>query len=145
MKKLTRDERCEIAALYKAGKTPPKIAKQIRRSISTTTRELSRNSTDGEYNFITANEVAAERRGRYNNQKITSDNWIYIRSLIRQKWSPAQIDQWLKGNPGVGFTTERLFISISKKIGKKMVNYISVSKGLAGLTGMEDSKNTEVR
>lgn len=66
----------------------------MRRSISTITRELSRNSTDGKYDFITANEVAVERRGRHNNQKITSDNWTYIRSLIRQKWSPDQIDQW---------------------------------------------------
>ncbi len=57
MKKLTRDERCEISALHKVGKAPSKIAKQLGRSISTITRELSRNSTDGEYNFITANEV----------------------------------------------------------------------------------------
>ena len=47
MKKLTRDERCEISALEKAGKTPSKIAKQLKRSISTITRELSRNSTQG--------------------------------------------------------------------------------------------------
>ena len=107
MKKLTRDERCEISALRKAGKTPSQIAKQIRRSISTITRELSRNSTDGEYNFITANKVATERRGRHNNQKITSDNWTYVRSLIRQKWSPDQIGQWLKRHPDVGFTVSR--------------------------------------
>lgn len=98
MKKLTRDERCEISALRQAEKTPSQIAKQLRRSISTITRELSRNSTDGEYNFINANAVATERRGRHNNQKITSDNWTYIRSLIRQKWSPEQIDQWLKSS-----------------------------------------------
>ena len=107
MKKLIRDERCEISALHKAGKTPSQIAKQLRRSISTITRELSRNSTDGGYNFITANEVATERRGRHNNQKITSDNWTYVRSLIRQKWSPDQIDQWLKRHPDVGFTVSR--------------------------------------
>jgi len=107
MKKLTRDERCEISALHKAGKTPSQIAKQLRRSISTITRELYRNSTDGKYNFITANEVATERRGRHNNQKITPDNWTYIRSLIRQKWSPDQIDQWLKKHPDVGFTVSR--------------------------------------
>ena len=35
MKKLTRDERCEISALYKAGKIPSKIAQQLNRSIST--------------------------------------------------------------------------------------------------------------
>lgn len=107
MKKLTRDERCEISALRKAEKTPSQIAKQLKRSISTITRELSRNSTDGEYNFITANEAATERRGQHNNQKITSDNWTYVRSLIRQKWSPDQIDQWLKRHSDVGFTVSR--------------------------------------
>ena len=40
-------------------------------------------------------------------EKITSDNWTYIRSLIRQKWSPDQIDQWLKKHPDVGFTVSR--------------------------------------
>ena len=64
MKKLTRDERCEISALYKAGKIPSKIAQQLNRSISTITRELLRNSIDGEYNFIAANEVATKRRGK---------------------------------------------------------------------------------
>ena len=107
MKKLTRDERCEISALYKAGKIPSKIAQQLNRSISTITRELLRNSIDGEYNFIAANEVATKRRGKHNNPKITSDNWTYVRSLIRQKWSPHQVDKWLKGHPEVGFTVSR--------------------------------------
>jgi len=32
MKKLTRDERCEISALHKAGEAPAKIAKQLGRN-----------------------------------------------------------------------------------------------------------------
>ena len=107
MKKLTRDERCEISALYKAGKSPSEISKQLSRSVSTITRELLRNSIDGEYNFITANAAATKRRGEQNNQKITLDNWTYIRSLIRQKWSPEQVDQWLKKHSDVGFTVSR--------------------------------------
>ena len=93
MKKLTRDERCEISALHKAGKIPSIIAKQLNRSVSTITRELSRNSMFGEYNFTTANEAAIKRRGKHNCPKISSDNWTYVRSLIRQKWSPEQVDQ----------------------------------------------------
>ena len=107
MKKLTRHERCEISALYMAGKTPSEISKQLGRSISTITRELSRNSVDGQYNFITANEAATKRRGQHNNQRITLDNWTYVRSLVRQKWSPDQVDQWLKKHPEVGFTVSR--------------------------------------
>lgn len=107
MKKLTRDERCEISALHKAGKIPSIIAKQLNRSVSTITRELSRNSMCGEYNFTTANEAAIKRRGKHNCPKISSDNWTYVRSLIRQKWSPEQVDQWLKRHPDVGFTVSR--------------------------------------
>jgi IS30 family transposase len=107
MKKLTRDERCEISALHKAGNIPSIIAKQLNRSVSTITRELSRNSMCGEYNFTTANEAAIKRRGKHNCPKISSDNWTYVRSLIRQKWSPEQVDQWLKKHPDVGFTISR--------------------------------------
>jgi IS30 family transposase len=107
MKKLTRDERCEISALKKAGKTPSEISKQLSRSISTITRELLRNSIDGTYDFISANKASIKRRGKHNNQKITLDHWTYVRSLIRQKWSPDQIDQWLKKHPEAGFTVSR--------------------------------------
>jgi IS30 family transposase len=107
MKKLTRDERCEISALYKSGKSPSEISKQLSRSISTITRELSRNSIDGHYDFITANEAAIKRRGKHNNHSITLDNWTYVRSLIRQKWSPDQVDNWLKKHPEIGFTVSR--------------------------------------
>jgi len=107
MKKLTRDERCEISALTKAGKSPSAISKQLERSLSTITRELSRNSIDGQYDFVTANEAAIKRRGKHNNLKITLEHWTYVRSLIRQKWSPDQVDQWLKKHPEVGFTVSR--------------------------------------
>jgi IS30 family transposase len=107
MNKLTRDERCEISALCTAGKSPSEIAKQLGRSISTITRELSRNSTEGGYDFITANEAAIKRRGSQNSQRITQDNWTYVRTLIRQKWSPDQVDQWLKKHPEVGFMVSR--------------------------------------
>ena len=107
MKKLTRDERCEISALHKAGEAPAKIAKQSGRSISTITRKLGRNSIDGKYHFVTTNEIATARRGRHNKQKITSDNRTYARSLIRQKWSLEQVAQWLKKHQEVGFTVSR--------------------------------------
>lgn len=107
MKKLTRDERCEISALCKAGKIPSEISKQLNRSLSTITRELLRNSFNGKYNFIMANNAATQRRGEHNRQRITLDNWTYVRSLIRQKWSPAQVDQWLQKHPDVGFTVSR--------------------------------------
>ena len=107
MKKLTKIERCKLSALYDAGKTPSEIARQLTRSVSTITRELGRNRDGGHYNFEVAQAQAIERRGRQNKPKITEDNWTYARTLLRQKWSPAQIDGWLKAHPEVGFTISK--------------------------------------
>ena len=64
MKKLTRDERCQIAALLNGGKSPSAIAKQLDRSASTITREIKRNSDGGQYNFDKADFIAGKRRGQ---------------------------------------------------------------------------------
>lgn len=107
MKKLTSVERCQIAALHDGGKRPTEIAKQLGRSISTITRELSRNSTNGKYDFESAVAAAKKKRGQQNKPKITDDNWTYVRTLLRQKWSPEQIDGWLKRHHEVGFRVSR--------------------------------------
>ena len=128
MKKLTKIERCKISALHEAGKRPSDIAKQLGRSASTITRELQRNREDGEYNFEIANSRAIERRGQQNKGKITEDNWTYVRSLLRQKWSPAQIDGWLKVHPEVGFTVSRESIYQYVKIDKEASESLNALK-----------------
>jgi IS30 family transposase len=107
MQKLTRDERCQIAALNDGGKNATAIARQLSRSISTITRELNRNSAAGHYDFELANATAKKRRGQQGKYKITGEQWTYVRTLLRQKWSPEQIDGWLKIHPEVGFTVSR--------------------------------------
>ena len=107
MNKLSKVERCQIEILNGTGKNATDIAQQLGRSVSTITRELCRNSTEGKYNFEAADKVAKSRRGQHNKYKISSDNWTYVRTLLRQKWSPEQIDGWLKRHPGVGFTMSR--------------------------------------
>jgi IS30 family transposase len=146
MKKLTRDERCEISALYKSGKSPSEISKQLSRSISTITRELSRNSIDGHYDFITANEAAIKRRGKHNNHSITLDNWTYVRSLIRQKWSPDQVDNWLKSILRLDLLLAgRAFISISKMTEIKVETSILASEEVERRIDAVDLKNIEAR
>jgi len=103
MGKLTTEDRCKIEALYSAGVTATKIAQQLGRNKSTITRELSRNSVDGMYQYEEANKLAKKRRSCGGAPKITGDNWTFVRMLLYLKWSPEQISGWLKDNPGVGF------------------------------------------
>ena len=103
MGKLTTEDRCKIEVLYSAGVTATKIAQQLGRNKSTITRELSRNSVDGMYQYEEANKLAKKRRSCGGAPKITGDNWTFVRMLLYLKWSPEQISGWLKDNPGVGF------------------------------------------
>lgn len=107
MHKLSKIERCQIETLHAIGKQATDIAKQLGRSVSTITREISRNSVEGKYTFELADVAAKSRRGQHNKSKISSDNWTYVRTLLRQKWSPEQIDGWLKRHVAVGFTMSR--------------------------------------
>ena len=103
MGKLTTEDRCKIEALYSAGVTATKIAQQLGRNKSTITRELSRNSVDGMYQYEEANKLAKKRRSCGGAPKITGDNWTFVRMLLYLKWSPEQISGWLKDNPRYPF------------------------------------------
>jgi len=103
MGKLTSEDRCKIEALYLAGVNATKIAQQLGRNKSTISRELSRNSVDGMYQYEEANKLAKKRRSCSRAAKITEDNWTFVRMLLYLKWSPEQISGWLKDNSGVGF------------------------------------------
>lgn len=103
MEKLTSEDRCKIEALYSAGVNATKIAQQLGRNKSTISRELSRNSVDGMYQYEEANKLAKKRRSCSGAAKITEDNWTFVRMLLYLKWSPEQISGWLKDNSGVGF------------------------------------------
>lgn len=103
MGKLTSEDRCKIEALYSAGVNATKIAQQLGRNKSTISRELSRNSVDGMYQYEEANKLAKKRRSCSGAAKITEDNWTFVRMLLYLKWSPEQISGWLKDNSGVGF------------------------------------------
>ena len=105
MGKLTKAERCQIEALYKAGVKRNKIAEQLGRHKSSIAREIKRNTVDGVYSHTQATELSNERRssGSKGRNRLTEDDWTYVRCLIYLKWSPEQISGWLRENPGFGF------------------------------------------
>ena len=94
MGKLTHEDRCKIEALNKAGANASKIALTLGRHKSTITRELARNSVNGIYNYKEATQLSTKRRASCGRQKLTEDNWAYVRVLLYLKWSPEQISGW---------------------------------------------------
>lgn len=95
---LTRDQRCQIATLKSSGFLQSEIAKRLEVSASTITRELQRNSLNGEYLFIHANMAAVSRRYEANAKPRCMLEPVVkqIEGHLREEWSPEQISGRLK-------------------------------------------------
>jgi IS30 family transposase len=61
--------------------------------------EIRRNSVDGKYCHNKAQKLADERRANSKESHFTDDNWMVVKSLLEQKWSPEQISGWLRTHP----------------------------------------------
>ncbi len=93
-KQLTSEQRYTIYVLLQKGTRRKDIAKAIKVSPSTISRELIRNSgTRGEYNWETAQRNAVRKKrgkpGNHSKDKSVKDE--AIRLLVRERWSPKQI------------------------------------------------------
>lgn len=95
---LTVEERVELYRLIKAGLSLRSIAKILRRSPGTLSRELKRNSAStkvwsGGYEPVRANELAQRRRRWDNRYKLTRDTDLqqHVHNHLLRGWSPEQI------------------------------------------------------
>jgi len=96
---LSQQERYTITALLISRRTDAEIARQLGRSPSTISRELSRNRSthDGEYRAEVANSYAVARRRRERRGfRHTAEEWQCVLELLKAKWSPQQISATLK-------------------------------------------------
>ena len=87
---LTQEERYQIYALKKAGHKQSEIADVLKRSPSTISRELSRNTGERGYRPKQAHCLAAERRAM-NAWTIDDVTWQFAQARLREEWSPEQI------------------------------------------------------
>lgn len=93
-KHLTREQRYQIEALLKAGKSQKEIGIIIDKDKSVISREIKRNSNKhGRYIASQAQELCEIRKERFcYARKFTSSIEKYIREhLITEQWSPEQI------------------------------------------------------
>lgn len=93
---LTSAERKELSILHNKGYSMRAIAKTMKRSHSTISRELnSRKMKTGDYDACKAQQKAQNKRrfSKYQGMKVRSDPEIenYIREKIQLKWSPEKI------------------------------------------------------
>ncbi len=96
-------ERLKIETLLQANKSQAAIAKQLARSESCISREISRNSRNGKYCHNVAQKLHDERRANSKHSLIGEENWTLVRTLLKQKWSPEQISGWLRNNTEIDF------------------------------------------
>ena len=97
-KKISAQERDQIAVLLASGLSLRKIAKELSRSVSSVSDEVKRNSTGGEYKSIAANSLSLQRNRQSRKINPLKDPKIfsYVFDKLREGWSPEQIAGRLK-------------------------------------------------
>jgi IS30 family transposase len=149
-KQLTYEQRCQIYALSKTGMSQNKIAKQLKVSQSTISREFSRNTGKRGYRFKQAQASTDSRRLAACKAIKMTTALIALIALIESKltvkWSPEQVSGWIREDQGIDISYETIYQHIvsDKKVvaiysniyvGKvKLINHaVSIKKQAQGL------------
>ena len=91
-KHLTQEERYHIYEGKAICKSLRKIAKELKRDVSTLSRETRRNRGERGYRPNQAHRLACERKSRcVNGQMIDQQVWDAAQLCLKEKWSPEQI------------------------------------------------------
>ena len=96
--RLTEGQRNQLYALKKAGFTQSAIADQIGVHKSTISRELKRNTGLRGYRPKQAHRLACARQSQIPRGQISHATWAEVEKLVREDWSPEQINGHLKAN-----------------------------------------------
>jgi IS30 family transposase len=126
-KQLTYEQRCQIYALSKTGMSQNKIAKQLKVSQSTISRELSRNTGKRGYRLKQAQTSTDIRRlAACKTIKMTTALIALIESKLTAKWSPEQVSGWLRENQGIDISYKTIYQYIwsDKKSGGYLFQYL---------------------
>ena len=105
---LTREQRYQIKALLDTDVSQGKIAKTIRVSPSTISRELKRNLGKRGYRPNQAHEKALARKKKKSKPRIREEVWVLVEKELREEWSPEQVSGKLKMS-GISVSHERIY------------------------------------
>ena len=127
---LTETQRYQIYALNKAKMTQTEIAQIIGVHKSTVSREIHRNSGLRGYRPKQAHSFAIQRKLHKAKQRITTQTWETINTLIKQEWSPEQISGWLKSEKHMSVSPEWIYqyIYTDKRYGGQLYQHLRCQK-----------------
>ena len=127
-KQLTLEKRYHISALIKAGLNQKEIALEIGVHPSTISRELRRNRDKIRGYSAEIAQVISTKKHKEKNKKFSLTKPIekYIRSKLKQDWSPEQIAGRMKLDIGMSVVHETTYryIYTNKKNGGKLYKYL---------------------
>lgn len=97
-KKISGSERDQIAIMLASGSSLRNIAKTLKRSVSSISDEVRRNSINGTYKSIAANSLSMQRNRQSRRTNPLKSPKIFSRVFdkLREGWSPEQIAGRLK-------------------------------------------------
>jgi len=124
---LTDCERYQIHAFLKAGWSQQEIARELGRSPSTISRELSRNTGKRGYRPGQAQRFAeqAQQRSAANAPVIGLETWREVERLLEDQWSPEQI----AGRTGLA-STQSIYTHVhgDRAAGGQLANHLRCRK-----------------
>src|SRR6201747_1953871 len=129
-KQLAREQRYQINVLQKAGHNQSHIAALIGCHKSTISRELRRNRGQKGYRHYQADELAYDRQCEAYHSRIAWQTWQQVERLLRQDWSPEQINGRLKleQQPTVSHEWIYLYVYADKRRGGTLHRHLRSQK-----------------
>jgi len=145
-KQLTREQRYQIQECrrWKNKLKLSTIAGRVGVSVSTISRELKRNSTNGRgYRAEAANNMALARRLDKVTPRIDRARWEQIESLLGEDWSPEQITLWQRKHQQWSVSHERIYQHIlqDKAAGGDLYKHLRCSKKRRNRYGSYKKRN----
>ena len=124
---LTLEERTMIYAFCKAEYSMTEIATELGRHKSTISREIKRNTGGRGYRPKQADERSRKRK----QTAFKAIKWTFkvekgIIILLKKKWSPEQISEWLKKHKSIWISHQRIyqFVEEDKETGGDLYKYL---------------------
>lgn len=118
-KKLSSDERSVIAVLLQEGRSLRYIAGKLKRSVSSISDEVRRNSTAGTYDAFAAHFQSGIRRWDANRRNPMKDEELqaYVHAQLKEGWSPEVIAGKLQERSGKAIVSHETIYQWAYKAG----------------------------
>ena len=144
-----KTERSELSILLEKGYSVRSIASALKRSPSSVSREIGRNTINGEYDSGKADHKAYVRRwqSKYQGMKIRENQKLeqYVREKLKKHWSPEQISGRLKLEQGHPIISHRVIYKyLDSVFGWPLKKYLKYQGKYHRYSGYQRSKENVI-